>query len=103
MILIGPVLDREEASRILTLGETLSCFEYLGERPHEEVQKFIAASDVFLNTSLNEGMPGAVLEAMAMGFRFSPVTLPETVPWWSMGKMACSFPPVIQRIWSTPP
>jgi glycosyltransferase involved in cell wall biosynthesis len=67
LILIGPVLDREEASRILKLGETLSSFEYLGEKPHVEVQKFIAASDVFLNTSLNEGMPGAVLEAMASG------------------------------------
>ena len=27
----------------------------------------MAASDIFLNTSLNEGMPGAVLEAMAEG------------------------------------
>jgi glycosyltransferase involved in cell wall biosynthesis len=67
LILIGPVLDREEADRVLTLGEKVSCFTYLGERPHEEVMKFYAASDVFLNTSLNEGMPGAVLEAMASG------------------------------------
>jgi glycosyltransferase involved in cell wall biosynthesis len=65
LILIGPVLDEGEASRILKLGERLSCFEYLGEKPHEEVQVFMTASDVFLNTSLNEGMPGAVLEAMA--------------------------------------
>lgn len=27
----------------------------------------MAASDIFLNTSLDEGMPGAVLEAMAEG------------------------------------
>jgi glycosyltransferase involved in cell wall biosynthesis len=67
LILIGPILDQEEGRRILELGRALRCFEYLGEKPQSEVRKVMAASDVFLNTSLNEGMPGAVLEAMAEG------------------------------------
>jgi glycosyltransferase involved in cell wall biosynthesis len=67
LILLGPIIDQEEGRRILELGKTLKCFEYLGEKPQSEVRRFMAASDVFLNTSLNEGMPGAVLEAMAEG------------------------------------
>jgi glycosyltransferase involved in cell wall biosynthesis len=67
LILIGPVLDQEEAERVLELGDKFNCFRYLGEKSQSVVRKFMAASDIFLNTSLNEGMPGAVLEAMAEG------------------------------------
>jgi L-malate glycosyltransferase len=67
LLLIGPVWDQEEGRRILERGRRLRCFSYLGEKPQSEVRKFMAASDIFLNTSLNEGMPGAVLEAMAEG------------------------------------
>ena len=67
LLLIGPGWDQEEGLRILEMGQRLRCFSYLGEKPLTEVRRFMAASDVFLNTSLNEGMPGAVLEAMAEG------------------------------------
>lgn len=67
LLLIGPVLDEKESTKVLRLGDRLRCFTYLGERPPDEVRRYMQAADVFLNTSLNEGMPGAVLEAMAEG------------------------------------
>ena len=67
LILIGPILDREEADRILDMGKQLKCFYYTGKLTPEEVRELMKAADVYLNTSLHEGMPGAVLEAMAEG------------------------------------
>ncbi len=67
LVLIGPIQDHEEARRVLDLGSRLKCFRYLGETSPFEVREWMAAADVFLNTSLSEGMPGAVLEAMAEG------------------------------------
>jgi len=67
LLLAGPVIDREEAERIFSLGSRLRCFRYLGEMAPPAVRELMAAADVFLNTSLHEGMSGAVLEAMAAG------------------------------------
>jgi glycosyltransferase involved in cell wall biosynthesis len=65
LLLAGPVIDNEEAQRVLISGERLSCFRYLGEKTNNEIRKLMHVSDVLINTSLHEGMPGAVLEAMA--------------------------------------
>ena len=67
LLLVGPIIDREEANRVLKLGKQLSCFSYLGELPYLEVRKLMKAADVFLNTSFHEGMSGAILEAMTAG------------------------------------
>jgi glycosyltransferase involved in cell wall biosynthesis len=67
LVLIGPTLDKEEAERVLSLGDRTPGFAYLGERTPKEVRQYMRAADIFLNASLNEGMPGAVLEAMAEG------------------------------------
>jgi len=67
LLLVGPVIDRSEAELVFKLGSTLRRFQYLGEMPPAMVRELMAASDVLLNTSLHEGMPGAVLEAMAAG------------------------------------
>jgi glycosyltransferase involved in cell wall biosynthesis len=67
LLLIGPALDDEEAERVLSLGGRTPGFAYLGEKTPEEVRAYMRAADVCLNVSLNEGMPGAVLEAMAEG------------------------------------
>jgi glycosyltransferase involved in cell wall biosynthesis len=67
LLLVGPVLDKEEAEKVLGMGNALSSFYYLGARPPEEVREIMGAADVLLNTSQHEGMPGAVLEAMATG------------------------------------
>jgi glycosyltransferase involved in cell wall biosynthesis len=65
--LAGPIIDPREADNLFADARQLDHFSYLGEVPPDEVRELMAAADVFLNTSLNEGMPGAVLEAMAEG------------------------------------
>jgi glycosyltransferase involved in cell wall biosynthesis len=67
LVLVGPVIDQREAEGVLSAGSRLKCFTYLGEIAPAEVRELMSAADVFLNTSLHEGMPGAVLEAMAAG------------------------------------
>ncbi len=67
LLLAGPVIDHSEAARVFDKGRTVTGFSYIGEISHEEVRDLMSASDVFLNVSLHEGMPGAVLEAMAEG------------------------------------
>ncbi|MBP1730267.1 MAG: glycosyl transferase family 1 [Deltaproteobacteria bacterium] len=67
LLLIGPALDDEEAERVLSLGGRTAGFAYLGEKTPREVRAYMKAADIFLNVSLNEGMPGAVLEAMTEG------------------------------------
>jgi len=65
LLLAGPCLDAQESGRLLALGKGIDGFDYCGELPHTQVLELMQASDVFLNTSLHEGMPGAVMEAMA--------------------------------------
>ena len=67
LLLVGPVIDQSETEKVLSAGSRLRCFTYLGEMAPSEVRSLMDAADVFLNTSLHEGMPGAVLEAMAAG------------------------------------
>jgi glycosyltransferase involved in cell wall biosynthesis len=67
LFLAGPRLDENESARILAAAEGLDGFCYPGELPHDRVLELMQASDVFLNTSLQEGMSGAVMEAMAAG------------------------------------
>jgi glycosyltransferase involved in cell wall biosynthesis len=67
LLLAGPVIDQSEAERIFSLGSRLRRFQYLGEMAPAAARELMAAADVFLNTSLHEGMSGAVLEAMAAG------------------------------------
>jgi glycosyltransferase involved in cell wall biosynthesis len=67
LVVAGPVIEGEESRQVLSMSEELVRFHYLGERSSDEVRDVMACADVFLNTSLNEGMPGAVLEAMVDG------------------------------------
>jgi glycosyltransferase involved in cell wall biosynthesis len=76
LLLVGPVLDKEEAGEVLSKGNALSSFSYLGACSPEEVRQIMGAADVLLNTSHHEGMPGAVLEAMASGLPVIAAAVP---------------------------
>ena len=52
---------------MLAAGQCIHGFSYCGEIPHARVLELMQAADIFLNTSVQEGMPGAVMEAMAAG------------------------------------
>lgn len=67
LLLAGPAIDEVEADRVLAIGERLPGFTYLGDRSPAEVRELMSGADIFLNTSLHEGMSGAMLEAMAEG------------------------------------
>jgi glycosyltransferase involved in cell wall biosynthesis len=67
LLLAGPRLDEAESARLLSSGRRIDGFSYLGALPHARVLELLQAADIFLNTSLHEGMPGAVMEAMAAG------------------------------------
>jgi glycosyltransferase involved in cell wall biosynthesis len=65
LILAGPIIEQDNADHILDKGKELKCFSYLGELSQHETRRLMYGSDIFLNTSISEGMSGAILEAMA--------------------------------------
>ncbi|WP_297058442.1 glycosyltransferase family 4 protein [Thermosulfurimonas sp.] len=58
----GPL---EEKVRACAASWGLNEVVFLGALPYEEIPLFLRALDVFVHPSLKEGMPNAVLEAMA--------------------------------------
>lgn len=70
----GPVWEEEEHVFIERLIHTYPWFRYVGSVPHEEVDSFLRAGDLFVSASRSEGMPHAVREAMGVGL---PVLLSD--------------------------
>jgi L-malate glycosyltransferase len=67
-LLAGPVLEADEAARVLPRLAESGWGRYLGSLPHEQLCGGLATVDVVINSSLSEGgMPNAVLEAMSRG------------------------------------
>ena len=63
--LVGPVLEEEEGQIVLELVERhKEWIRYLGQVPHEDMGSVYRETDVVLNTSLSEGQPATILEAM---------------------------------------
>jgi len=67
LVIIGADLDPDYSVPLLARIRTLPWISYLGEVPHKEIGSLLALGDVVLNTSLAEGQPQAVLEAMSLG------------------------------------
>lgn len=66
--LVGPVLEEAEADTVLGLvQEHTGWLRYIGELPHAHMGAVYDNADVVLNTSLSEGQPAAILEAMDCG------------------------------------
>ncbi|GAI99033.1 unnamed protein product, partial [marine sediment metagenome] len=41
--------------------------KFVGRIPHNEISQYLASSDVYVSTSLSDGVPNSLLEAMASG------------------------------------
>lgn len=65
LLMAGPVIEQDVADKFFTSASKLKCFSYLGELDQNDLRSLMHASDIFLNTSITEGMSGAIQEAMA--------------------------------------
>ncbi|MGM8365726.1 glycosyltransferase [Virgibacillus sp. W0181] len=66
--LVGPIIEKDEGEVIKELVEKHSDWiKYVGQIPHKEMGALFRQGDVVLNTSISEGQPSAILEAMAEG------------------------------------
>ncbi|MDW7672942.1 MAG: glycosyltransferase [Bacillota bacterium] len=67
LIMAGPVLDDSMAQQLKQKLSQLPWAQYVGEIPYAQMPELLAAADVVINTSLTEGMPNTILEAMSLG------------------------------------
>ncbi|TRZ48006.1 MAG: glycosyltransferase family 4 protein [Dehalococcoidia bacterium] len=54
----------ESLSRRLGVSDSV---KFVGLIPHNEISQYLASSDVYVSTSLSDGVPNSLLEAMASG------------------------------------
>lgn len=67
-LLVGPVIEPREGSRVQAALKGEDWAAYLGEVPHGQMGALYDRADVVVNSSLSEGgMANAVLEAMSRG------------------------------------
>jgi len=64
--LVGDGPLRGELEEFCT-QQSIHDVEFLGKLPYSDVIKRVANSDVFVLTSVEEGMPNAIIEALALG------------------------------------
>lgn len=65
LLLAGPILEKSEGDIVMELvDKNKNWIQYAGAVPHSEMGSLYNKADVVLNTSLTEGQPAAVLEAM---------------------------------------
>jgi glycosyltransferase involved in cell wall biosynthesis len=65
--IVGEALENQVHAEVLQACATYSFLEYVKPVPFEEMGSMYATADVVVNTSIEEGQPTAVCEAMAMG------------------------------------
>jgi len=66
--IVGRFLEGDEGNTVLGLVQKHSGWvSYLGQLPHSSMGSLYEQADVLLNTSLAEGQPAAILEAMGYG------------------------------------
>ena len=63
----GPILEKKKGEMFRCLCDREPWMRYEGIIPHEEVDSFLRAGDLFVSASRSEGMPHAVREAMFVG------------------------------------
>lgn len=67
LLIVGAEIDTVYTAHIKSRISRLSWVKYTGEVPHEKIAAVMGVADVVLNTSIAEGQPQAVLEAMSLG------------------------------------
>ncbi|MFC0471864.1 glycosyltransferase [Halalkalibacter kiskunsagensis] len=65
--IVGPVLDQEVYKDVKQREKEHKWFHYVEEVPLEQMREMYRQADIILNTSISEGQPSAILEAMSLG------------------------------------
>ena len=65
LILIGKIPDRTALDKIVSSNYLNNKIYIVGEIPQNEIPYWLSASDIFVFPTYNEGLPNAVMEAMA--------------------------------------
>lgn len=65
--LVGPILEADYGETILDHVHSRPYLKYLGEVAHEEMKNLYQQATAVLNSSISEGQPQAILEAMSEG------------------------------------
>lgn len=88
LVLVGDGVARAElVERARPLGERV---RFAGPRPLDEVPRFLAAADLFVLPSWNEGTPNVILEALACGRRVVATTvggIPDVIGAPALGEL----------------
>lgn len=74
LLIVGDGILRREITAVCSSVDLRGKVSILGARPAEEIAQFLRASELFVMSSAYEGMPIAVLEALATG---TPVVTTE--------------------------
>jgi glycosyltransferase involved in cell wall biosynthesis len=67
VVLIGEALENEVLEQVLEASKSHPFLEYRGPIPFHEMPNIYEQSDLVINTSLEEGQPTAICEAMMLG------------------------------------
>lgn len=67
LLFCGPILDQAYGREFLAALRARPWAQYLGEIPSAAMAAVLRAADVVLNHSISEGLPNALLEAVAVG------------------------------------
>jgi len=67
LIIVGEGPEEYGLKRLVEQLNLEHCVTFMGNVPNEKVPKYMAIADVFILPSLSEGLPIALLEAMAAG------------------------------------
>lgn len=67
LILIGNISERTVLDKIISSNYANNKIHLVGEIPQNEIPYWLSASDIFVFPTYNEGLPNALMEAMACG------------------------------------
>lgn len=111
-IIIGDGDDRSAMEKLAEQHGLTGKIRFLGRLPHEQIGKWMSASDLLLLPSHAEGVPNVVLEAMACGSPVVASALPGiqevtpdyagiTVPARQPEAFAAAIAEALDRSWDT--
>jgi glycosyltransferase involved in cell wall biosynthesis len=67
LVISGPVIEEDEGFHVKKLAAQEDWVHYIGQVPHSRMGSLYETADALLNTSLSEGQPAAIIEAMDYG------------------------------------